>query len=155
MTHTDLVNIAYRIVLKGFSCGVAYKETMTGATSEIPDVIGFGGWGHSVLIECKVSRSDYKRNSLKQHNSPMGKYRFFCVPEGLVKIEELPYGWGLIQVSEKGKLLGIFNPFDTYIGHPVSLPKEERHPYHITDPSVERNFMYSALRRSFKTKKVG
>ncbi|WP_051959891.1 hypothetical protein [Sphingobacterium sp. ML3W] len=147
MTHSQLVDIAHSLVLRKFSCGVAFKEMMTGATSEIPDVIGFGGGGHSVLIECKVSRSDYKRNALKQHNSPMGKYRFFCVPEGLVKIEEVPRGWGLIQVNEKGKLLNIYNPFDTYIGGPASIPKEERHSFNIVCPSVERNFMYSALRR--------
>jgi len=79
MTHTNLVDIAHRLVLKKFS----YKETMTYTTSEIPDVIGFGCWGHSVLIECKVSRTDFKRNAKKRRKYPMGRYRFFCAPEGM------------------------------------------------------------------------
>lgn len=94
MTHSELVDIAHRLVLKKFSCGCAYKEKVTTATTEIPDVIGFGAWGHSVLIEVKISRADFKRNAYKVHKSPMGKYRFFCVPDGLVTLQELPQGWG-------------------------------------------------------------
>lgn len=33
----------------------------------------------------------------------MGKQRYFIVPKGLVREEELPEGWGLIEVSDEGK----------------------------------------------------
>ena len=150
MTHKDLVDIAHRLVLNKFSCGCAYKEKVTTATSEIPDVIGFGAWGHSVLIEVKVSRADFKRNAYKAHKSPMGKYRFFCVPDGLVKIQELPQGWGLIEINDKGKVYNIFNPYDKYLGVPPTLQKEERVKPFETCYTVERNFMYSVLRSNYK-----
>lgn len=147
ITHAQLVDIAHRLILKKFSCGVAYKETVTYATSEIPDVIGFGGWGHSVLIECKVSRADFKRNAKKQHKSPMGRYRFFCAPEDMINIHELPPGWGLMEINEKGKLANLYNPFNYFLGGPPSIPKEQRYGPHETCWQIERNFMYSILRR--------
>src|ERR1700743_1391059 len=109
LTHSELVQIAYRWVLKNGSCGVAFKELVTLGSNEIPDVIGFGAWEHSVLIECKVSRSDFladKHKSFrKEPHLGMGNQRFYCCPTGLIKVEELPEGWGLIYVNEKGKAI--------------------------------------------------
>ncbi|MFD1770838.1 hypothetical protein [Sphingobacterium suaedae] len=150
MTHSQLVNIAYRWVLKA-SCGIAYKELKSLATTEIPDVIGFGGWIHSVLIECKVCRSDFKRNAKKNHKRPLGRYRFFCVPLGMISINELPEGWGLIEVNDKGKIEQVYNPFNQYLVVPPSVrDRDARHQGHETDFRTERNFLYSCLRRSFK-----
>lgn len=148
MTHSQLVNIAHKLILRNkFSCGIAFKEQVTTATSEIPDVIGFGGAGHWVLIEVKVSRSDFKRNVNKLHRSPMGRYRFFCVPTGLVTIEELPNGWGLIEVNENGRLHSIYNPFNRYLVGASPLEMDQRVKPHATCPVVERNFLYSMLRK--------
>ena len=150
MTHSQLVNIAYRWVLKA-SCAIAYKELKSNATTEIPDVIGFGGWMHSVLIECKVSRSDFKRNAKKNHKWPLGRFRFFCAPWGMISINELPEGWGLIEVSDKGKIEQVYNPFNQYLAVPPSVQdRDARHKGHETDFRTERNFLYSCLRRSFK-----
>jgi len=55
LTHKDLVDIAYTWVLRNGGCGVAFREL--NSVSEIPDVIGFGGWCRSVLIECKANKS--------------------------------------------------------------------------------------------------
>lgn len=64
--HRKLVESAYKWVLKNCSCGVAFKELVTNACNgECPDVIGFGAWGHSVLIECKTSRQDFKADAKK------------------------------------------------------------------------------------------
>lgn len=102
MTHKQLVEIAYRWVLKNGSVGIAFKE-LKSLSNEIPDVIGFGGW-HSILIECKVSRSDFLSDKKKPHRAKgMGDWRFYCCPKGLIKVSELPEKWGLIYVDEKRK----------------------------------------------------
>ena len=150
MAHSQLVDIAHRWVLRKSGCGAAFKEMRTEATTEIPDVIGFGAWGYSVMVECKVSRADFLRDKRKQHKVRMGKFRFYCAPVGLIRIEELPEGCGLIQVNEKGRIAEIFNPFDRFIGCPPSFPRDSgmRHQGHETCMRTERNFLYSAVRRN-------
>ncbi len=142
MSHSDLVMIAYKWVLKNGSCGFAFRE-MKALCDEIPDVIGFGSGGHSVLIECKVSRSDFLCDKGKPFRlNPMlgmGRHRAYCCPEGLIKPEELPTGWGLIYVNEKGKARMVVSMYDgnivsKYIGHERSIKNEMA-------------LMYSALRR--------
>lgn len=142
--HRKLVEAAYRWVLKNSSCGVAFKELNTNACNgEYPDVIGFGAWGHSVLIECKTSRSDFhadKKKSFRKNPSlGMGTQRFYCCPTGLLKIEDLPEGWGLIYVNEKLKPKCVHNPYKGNIG--------ERHNGFEKNIKAEHGLMYSALRR--------
>lgn len=146
-THKDLVNISHKWVLNNASCGVAFKELSCAGSNEIPDVIGFGGWEHSVLIECKVSRSDFLSDKNKSFRKDpklgMGTQRLYCCPTGLIKINELPEGWGLIYVNEKGKAL---------LQHSASIPCPEypnsrRHYKHERNVQAERGIMYSALRR--------
>lgn len=76
-THKELVMIAYRWVLKNASCGVAFRELVSGSSNETPDVIGFGAWEHSVLVECKVTRIDFladkKKRCRVQPETGMGK----------------------------------------------------------------------------------
>jgi hypothetical protein len=143
-THKFLVQAAYRWVLKNASCGVALKELVTNNDSgEIPDVIGFGAWGHSVLIECKVSRNDFLADSKKKFRKTpetgMGKFRYYCCPTGLIKQEELPEGWGLIYVNNKGKASVRYKPVIGQIGWGGS-----GQPHNTL---AEMQMMYSALRR--------
>lgn len=142
-THNELVRIAYRWVLANGSCGVAFRELVSSGTDEIPDVIGFGAWNHSVMIECKVSRSEFlcdRKKSFRANPSlGMGSQRFYCVPAGLIKKEELPDGWGLLYVTDKGKCISQFNP---YRG-----PTGTTHPGHEKSMRAELGIMYSALRR--------
>lgn len=142
--HRKLVEAAYRWVLKNSSCGVAFKELNTNACNgEYPDVIGFGAWGHSVLIECKTSRSDFhadkKKSFRKTPSLGMGTQRFYCCPTGLLKIEDLPEGWGLIYVNEKLKPKCVHSPYKGNIG--------ERHNGFEKNIKAEHGLMYSALRR--------
>jgi len=114
MTHAELVDIGYRWVLKNASCGVALKEVQANtSTGEQPDVIGFGSRGHSVLIECKATRPDYladkKKPFRKQPHKGMGRYRLYLCPEGLIQPNELPEGWGLLYVNERGQVKLIRN----------------------------------------------
>jgi hypothetical protein len=89
MTHKEIVEIAYRWVLKNGGMTIAFKELYSLA-NEIPDVIGFNHW-ESAVIECKVSRSDFLSDKKKQHRTKgMGNWRFYCCPKGMIKKEELP-----------------------------------------------------------------
>lgn len=58
---------------------------------------------HSVLVESKVSRSDFlcdrdKPFRQKPENG-VGCERYYLAPSGLIRVEELPTGWGLLEVS--------------------------------------------------------
>ena len=141
-THKQLVEVAYRWVIKNASCGCAFKELVT-TQSEIPDVLGFGSWGHSVLVECKVSRGDFlsdkKKKSRHLPGAGMGKFRYYCCPTGLIKKEEIPEGWGLIYVSDKGKAKCVHAPYKGAVEMYNSGFKQNM--------LAEHSFMYSALRR--------
>jgi hypothetical protein len=150
MTHKELVEHAYKWVLKRASCGCAFKELYTYApNSEYPDVIGFGGWGHSVLVECKVSRSDFLADRKKAFRmSPelgMGKYRYMCCESGLIKTEELPSRWGLLYVSSN-KIRCVHNPYGKQLESNMwenGFSESER------NLLSEHALMYSVLRRLF------
>ncbi|WP_210498333.1 hypothetical protein [Vibrio crassostreae] len=94
----------------GCACHVAISEFPTGWTGEIPDAIGFRAnseaLGGSVVCEVKVSRSDFLADAKKPHRNGsvlgVGKHRFYVVPEGLISIEELPEGWGLVYITQRG-----------------------------------------------------
>lgn len=143
MTHRELVESAYRWVM-GKSCGFAFKE-LKSFTEECADVIGFGAWNHSILIECKVSRSDFFADRKKPFRAcpekGVGRFRFYCCPKGLLRVEDLPPKWGLIYVDEKGKAKCVHNPYtntpEGYGWHGGFEPNLE----------AERSYMYSALRR--------
>ena len=145
ITHSEVVEIAYKWVLKNAGCGVAFKELSSSSHSgEIPDVIGFGAWTHSVLIEVKVSRGDFLSDKRKKFRANpdlgMGKHRFYCCPTGLITINDLPKGWGLIYVSETGKAKRVFNPYGGNVNRFGSG-------FLIRDIKAEHGLMYSALRR--------
>ena len=104
MTHADCVKYAtsymdkrYNVVFPEFYCWNA----------ELPDVIAFSNRS-SAVIECKVSRSDFIKDRQKPFrrnpNSGMGDARYYCCPKGLIKPDELPYGWGLLYVSPNGTI---------------------------------------------------
>lgn len=143
MNHKELVDIALKWVLKKTTCGVAFKELNTHASNgEYPDVIGFGAWGHSVLIECKASRSDFlsdkKKSFRKNPELGMGSQRFYCCPTGLIKPEELPQGWGLVYVNEKHKAICVQKAYRGNVDERDGMAK---------NMLAEHGLMYSVLRR--------
>lgn len=144
MTHRQLVESAYRWVL-GQSCGFAFKELRT-IESECADVIGFGSWRRSILIECKASRADFQADKKKEFRrcpeKGVGRYRFYCCRRGLITIADLPANWGLIYVDEKGKARAVHNPYNTAGGNIWENGFEP-------NQEAERAYMYSALRRLF------
>jgi hypothetical protein len=105
MTHTQLVEKAVRW-LRRYRCGVVLSEQAC-VSGEMPDAIGWKRACHSVLVECKVTRSDFLVDRVKpfrlKPEHGVGCERFYLVPSGLVRREELPAGWGLLE-HDRGKV---------------------------------------------------
>lgn len=162
ISHSKLVNIGYKWILKNGRMGVAFKEFKTIA-GEIPDVIGFDSW-HSIVVECKVSRSDFQKDQNKSHRKKgMGTFRFYLCPEGLIDVSELPPKWGLIYVMKATNACRVIK----------EVRKEENEGYRFTegdagnyalrryknafdkDLASEQKILYSALRRLFLRGVIG
>ena len=131
VTHEDLRKAAVKWLIN-HHCSHVLSEMVTCATSEIPDAIGFQHHA-SYSVECKVSRSDFFANKEKSHvlcRTSVGEYRYFLVPSGLVKEEEIPEGYGLLYLS--GKRI-----------HMVKQPTRNGN----VNLLAERGMLVSALRR--------
>lgn len=102
-THSDLVKRAAKWLRNTMKCGVVVTEEHS-MGFEIPDAIGWKSY-ESILVECKVSRSDFLRDRKKLHRRDpdlgMGDRRYYMAPPGLIKREELPETWGLLEVHPK------------------------------------------------------
>jgi hypothetical protein len=86
--------------LRSYRCGVVLSEQAC-VSGEMPDAIGWKQTCHSVLVECKVTRTDFlvDRNKpfRKKPEKGVGSERFYFTPPALLKLEELPAGWGLLE----------------------------------------------------------
>jgi hypothetical protein len=100
VTHAKLVAMAVRW-LRMYRCGVVLSEQAC-ISGEMPDAIGWKKACHSVLVESKVSRSDFLADRGKpcrlKPEAGVGCERYYLAPQGLIRIEELPSGWGLLEV---------------------------------------------------------
>lgn len=121
MSHSLCVKMASEYMKK--RADVVLPEFFT-HNSELPDVIAFTT-RDSTVIECKVSRSDFLRDKAKpfriNSNQGMGDYRFYCAPKGLIKQEELPKGWGLIEILPNGKMRKLV---DSWLTHKKNIDAE-------------------------------
>lgn len=95
--HKKASNIYYR-------CQFVCKEFNAQGTNEIPDIFGLRP-NNNVLIEVKVSRSDFlhdfKKDGRNDEKLQLGNYRFYLVPKNLVKPDEIPNKWGLLEFDGK------------------------------------------------------
>lgn len=104
LSHEDLVRFATKWLARRRKgrcpCSVIFAETVTNASTETPDAIGWDCLGRSYLVECKVSRSDFLRDKKKDDKHPyrMGRFRYYLVPPGIVAPKDVPEGWGLLFV---------------------------------------------------------
>jgi hypothetical protein len=100
MTHEKLVASAVAW-LRRYGCGVVLSEQSC-ASGEAPDAIGWKRGCHSVLVECKISRADFlidrEKPFRRKPESGMGCERFYVAPTGLIRPDELPAGWGLLEL---------------------------------------------------------
>ena len=130
--------------LKRQGCKVAFHDkfkAVTG-TGEQPDAIGWRS-GASILIECKASRSDFLSDKGKRFRKDpgmgMGDWRFYFCPPGVVTLDDLPDGWGLLYCREN-KVERVFglprNNADWFDGKPFDGNKH-----------AENSMLVSALRR--------
>lgn len=141
MNHKDIINASikwckshgYHLILEEFVAG----------HMENPDVLAFGN-AHSLMIEVKVSRQDFLKDAEKfPRRNPkhgVGNYRYYACPEGLIKENEIPKGWGLIYIIDKKA--------KTIKGHKsncvtVEFPLE----FFNANLRQERTMLMSALRR--------
>lgn len=112
MTHNDLCLVAVRWLQRnngagGPGCHVAVSECRSGWSGEIPDAIGFRAAGFedgSTVVECKTSRADFLADRKKAHRiaGGLGNWRYFMAPTGLLSADDLPHGWGLLEVNQRG-----------------------------------------------------
>jgi hypothetical protein len=131
MTHSELVEIARQWLIRRKRCAIVTTEVATCA-SEQPDALGWNGW-HSTLVECKVSRSDFRADSEKHFRqfpaNGMGCERYFLIPKGLVARDEIPVKWGVLE----------------YDGKRVKIARKSEH--HEHRPQAEILILSSLLRR--------
>lgn len=105
-THGDLCDAAVRWLYGTAGCNVA----LSGISSarEIPDAIGWSTASRihcgSIVVECKVSVSDFHANKYKEHGNRMGNFRYFLVPDGLIPLAKVWDGYpshGLLYYRRK------------------------------------------------------
>lgn len=117
MTHRTLVNKAKQWLL-GRHWSIAVTELSTSA-GETPDAIGFkSSGGRSIVVECKVSREDYlcdwNKIFRQFQDLGMGNERYFFTPEGMLNIEELPEGWGLLEYFAVRGIVKVIKTSDSF-----------------------------------------
>jgi hypothetical protein len=114
MTHGNLNDLAQKWLLRapsanGAHCKIAFTEVGPLFYGEIADAWGFNyDYDFSVVVESKVSRSDFLADKKKPHRNGevlgMGAFRYFICPEGMISPDELPDKWGLLWVNARGHI---------------------------------------------------
>jgi hypothetical protein len=106
MKHHQLVDRAWRYLVNSRRCSVTVREI--GSGNEIPDVLGWYSRWASILVECKVTLSDFKADQNKsfrkqEDEAGLGNARFYMVPIALKEkvLPLIPDRWGLLVATEK------------------------------------------------------
>jgi hypothetical protein len=103
MTHVQLVQKAVEW-LRAYRCGVVLSEQAC-ISGEMPDAIGWKSSCHSILVECKVSRADFLADRGKRFrqkpDTGVGCERFYLTARQLIRVDELPAGWGLLEYHNR------------------------------------------------------
>ena len=124
--HALLVKRAVQWLRRYYKCGVILSEQYC-ATGEVPDVIGWKGYCKSVLVECKVSRTDFLADAAKPFRQTpeegMGSQRFYLAPAGVIRREELPRHWGLLELHGREVSMAV-KPGRKDLRSPAALLKE-------------------------------
>ena len=98
--HSTIVAMGVRWLSR--QCSVVLYEFST-AADENPDVIGWAPAAGSVLIECKLSRSDFLRDAAKtvrrNPRAGMGQRRYYLCPSDVIQVKDLPPKWGLLSAT--------------------------------------------------------
>lgn len=125
-------------------CKVVASEC-SGVTREVPDAIGWMANEVSVLIECKTSRQDFfsdrKKSFRRLSELGLGMVRYYLTPKGLVRANELPDKWGLLEYIPSGHRRGYFIR---------QIVESERRELKEFDSWGERRFLINAVYRSME-----
>lgn len=88
----------------GRRCSVVLYE-FAAAREENPDVIGWAPGAGSVVIECKLTRSDFLRDAnksvRKNPRAGMGHRRYYLCPPEMIQVKDLPPKWGLLWAAKR------------------------------------------------------
>lgn len=104
--HDELVERAEKW-LWSRNCKIVFNDRFRPRTKtkEQPDCIGWRS-GVSILIECKTSRADFLADARKKFRATpglgMGDWRFYLCPPDVIKVGDLPKGWGLLYTTTRG-----------------------------------------------------
>ena len=111
MTHAQLVEKAVAW-LRNYGCGIVLSEQAC-VSGEVPDAIGWKRACRSVVVECKLSRSDFLADRAKPFRQKselgLGCERWYLTPVGLLSPSDLPRHWGLLD-CRAGKLRVVVKP---------------------------------------------
>ena len=107
-THDELVDRAGRWLLNSCRCKLVIVRAQPWSCREHPDAIGWNHAGESVVLECKMSRDDFRADRQKAwrtHGAGMGGKRFYMIPESLWQSDGahlcVPQGIGLLIVGTR------------------------------------------------------
>jgi len=124
--HAQLVARATEWLRRNYKCGIILAEQYC-ATGEVPDVIAWKGFCKSVLVECKVSRADFLADASKPFRQKpeegLGSQRFYMAPAGMIRANELPKHWGLLELHGREVRMTV-KPGRTDLRSEVGLMKE-------------------------------
>ncbi len=102
--HLELVKRGQRWLKNSRGCSIVITEF--GSGYEIPDVIGWRGWG-SIVLEAKASISDFRidlSKPFRRDDGPagMGVLRYYIVSSEIKDkaMSILPAMWGLLSVGK-------------------------------------------------------
>jgi hypothetical protein len=126
VTHAALVERAVEWLRTQYRCGIVLSEQAC-ASGEVPDAIGWKGKNRSVVVECKSSRADF----LADRNKPwrvdpetaLGSERLYMAPVGVIRPEEIPQHWGLLECAGRRTVLRV-KPSRKDLRSPVGLMNE-------------------------------
>ena len=127
LSHRDLCEIGGRFLktttFYELKCSYVVVELVS-YSQETPDIFGVDGY-KSVLIEVKMSKTDFKNDARKKFrkegNKALGQQRYYLCPEELLNPDEMPKNWGLLYCNSSGKI--------SYIKDATPFPDNERNFY--------------------------
>lgn len=102
MKHSELIALAEHFLRRSKKYPIILTDVRTNIVREQPDVIAWKNYGHSLLIECKATRADFKRDATKSFRrypkEGMGFERYYLAPSKVIPLDALPEPWGLMEV---------------------------------------------------------
>lgn len=147
--HDQLVQRAAQWLKGSCGCSAVLTELRAfNASGECPDAVGWRS-NYSILVECKTTRSDFKADQRKHFKDDprrgVGTYRFYLCPPGIIDVNDLPNGWGLLY-AEPRKISRIAGPQGNSWGY-----GQNRDWIQPRNTDAEIAMLVSALRRTGET----